>query len=201
MSLSPVLTSAISAAPGAVIAVISLVHAVRQTRGNSHLARAIAFFDLHDRLLARGPLVDPLASKLAAQMHSALLLKLEREGRANSYLFMREAASLEKPGDFLSAGLLILYGGVLTIGAISSATGVRIYATTADFGDLASCIILAVVGIALLTAGAVRLARRLVARRARRAVGLIDGSTLEGMEFYVRNAVRSARQFVAEISR
>jgi hypothetical protein len=114
---------------------------------------------------------------------------------------MREAASLEKPGDFLSAGFLILYGGALTIGAITGASGISTLAAPADTGELGSCIVLAVVGVASLIAGVVRLTKRLATRRVRRAIGLIDGSTLEGMEFYVRNAARSARRFVTEISR
>jgi hypothetical protein len=194
MTMSSILTVVISVTPGVAVAVFSLAYSARQSRGNGNLARAMGFFDLHDRLADRGPIDERGSSKVADQAHADLLTRLEREGRANSYLFMRSAARLERPGDFVFAPALVIYGGALIVGAMASLANVRVLATADGISALIGFAALATVGVPVFITGLVRLVRRIDSRRIRRAIGLMDASTLEGLEANVRGFVNLVRR-------
>jgi hypothetical protein len=186
MNSASLLTLAISVAPGVAVTVFTLIYKARQSRGSANLSRAIGFFDLHDRLVERGPLTDPAASKTAEQAHAGLLVKLEREGRAQSVLYLKNAARLRRPGDFIRAILLIAYGGGLTIGAFGNLAHAGSLSTRTEASALVGFIVLGAFGVPLLIVGFTQLARRLETRRIRREVGLMDSSTLEGIDANVR---------------
>lgn len=186
MNTASLLTLAVSVAPGVAVTVFTLIYEARQSRGSANLSRAIGFFELHDRLIERGPLTDPAASKTAAQAHASLLLKLEREGRAQSVLYLKNAARLRRPGDFIRAILLIAYGGGLTIGAFGNLAHTGTLSSQTGVSALVGFIVLGAFGAPLLIVGFTQLARRLESRRIRREIGLMDSSTLEGIETDVR---------------
>jgi hypothetical protein len=191
MTPSSVLTLAISVAPGVAVAVFNLIYSARQARGGANLARAMGFFDLHDRLQERGALKDPAASQAAEQAHRTLLLQLEREGRAQSVLYLKNAARLRRPGDFVRAILLIGYGGALTIGAVGNLTQTGTLSTQLQVSALVGFVVLGAFGVPLLVIGITQFVRRLETRRIRREVGLMDSSTFEGMRANMR-ALQSA---------
>jgi hypothetical protein len=186
MTPSSVLTLAISVAPGVAVAVFNLIYSAQQARGGANLSRAMGFFDLHDRLQERGPLTEPAASKAAEQAHAILLLRLEREARAQSVLYLKNAARLRRPGDFIRAILLIAYGGALTIDAIGNLTETGTLSTQAEVSALVGFVVLGAFGIPLLIVGLTQFVRRLESRRIRREVGLMDSTTLEGMRANAR---------------
>jgi hypothetical protein len=186
MDAPSLLTLAISVAPGVAVTVFTLIYKARQSRGSANLSRAMGFFDLHDRLVERGPLIDPAKSKTAEQAHASLLLKLEREGRAQSVLYLRNAARLRRPGDFIRAVLLIAYGGGLTVAAFGNLAHAGTLSSQTEVSAVVGFIVLGAFGVPLLIVGFTQLARRLETRRIRREIGLMDSSTLEGIQANVR---------------
>jgi hypothetical protein len=194
MTPAPLTSAIISVAPPVLVGLSALVYNARQAKGNANLTRAMGLFDLHDRITERGPIVDPETSKNAAQAHADLLMHLEREARANSYLFLESAARLRRPGDVIFAIVGTLYGGGLTTASIVSLAHIGDLSTGTEQGALLSAIVLALVGLPTLAFGLAHFRKRFASRRIRRHIGLIDPITFEGIEFHVRRFGRSLRR-------
>jgi hypothetical protein len=177
---------ALSVAPGIGVALFSLIHTIRQSRGSYFLTSATGLFKLHDELAERGALNDRTSSENSERAHVELLALMEREARANSYMFVRSVARLERPGAFISSSLLIAYGGALTASAIASLSQIGAHVGSKGSDALVSAAVLATFGLPFLAAGLVRFWRRIQTRRIRKQIGLRDASTLEGMKAEVR---------------
>jgi hypothetical protein len=160
--------------PTVAFTVLTFVLNVRALRGRRYLENARGLFELHASLMQQGHAEGRDASKDAGVAHEVLLTSIDRNARANAFLFNESAAM--GGASFPTAIALILYGPIIAIVAIVKTFGETTTATT-----LIVCASLVAACVGVTVVGFIVLQRRRTQRRARVAIGIIDITTIEGM--------------------
>lgn len=185
---------------GLLVTFLSVMHAIAQTRGKRYLERSKGLADLALILKEQGHSVGPDASAETQAAHAMLVQQVGAEARANAILYLDAAGRLRKPGSYVTALFLLLYGGVMAFTALHSL--IPTYGSVAQTNGawIAKAVFL-LCAVIMVTLGSRAFRRRESTRRIRARMGIVDPISVEGFVRLSEGLKRLTGRLVRQPSR